>query len=195
MEPEPDALVRCNPVTRELYLIGGLEADTPEWFVPSLRRLEIDEAPITVVIDSVGGDVSAAYTIYDLLRASPCDIVTLSLAEVLSAAIIVVCAGTRRIVLPSTVMMVHAGEHSGNFPRALGEQRARIGWSQWTDDHYLSLLARHSLVGADEWRKRIAGSEHWLLGADAILAEGLADEVYPGSPKLHPVAYEDPGEG
>lgn len=61
-----------------------------------------------VRIASRGGDTDAGLSVYALLRAMPCRVVTIGLGVVESAAIVIFCAGKERVCTPNTRFTLHA---------------------------------------------------------------------------------------
>ena len=68
-------------------------------------------SPIHVVIDSNGGDIYSALSIYDLIKCSPCVVFTIGKRLVMSAAVLLLAGGQKgqRLVYPNTQVMIHGG--------------------------------------------------------------------------------------
>ena len=63
--------------------------------------------PIHVFIDTDGGSLKVALTIYDMLKATKCEIHTYGLSEVCSAGVIIYLAGDKRFAFKHTQFMTH----------------------------------------------------------------------------------------
>lgn len=70
------------------------------------------DAPIHVLIDTDGGNLKTALSIYDMLKTSICPIYTYALSEVSSAGIIIFAAGEKRFCFQHSLFMTHPGSIS-----------------------------------------------------------------------------------
>ena len=96
---------------RSLYLEGVIAQES--WFgdeiTPAAFRSELNAGnqPITVHINSVGGDCVAASQIYTMLMDYPADVTVQIDGLAASAASVVAMAGTKVCMSPTALMMVH----------------------------------------------------------------------------------------
>ena len=69
------------------------------------------EQPITLIIDSTGGDVYSALAIYDQIKCSVAPVITIGKRVVMSAAVLLLAAGEKsfRYIYPNTTVMIHGG--------------------------------------------------------------------------------------
>ena len=96
---------------RSLYLEGVIAQES--WFgdeiTPAAFKSELNagDQPITVHINSVGGDCVAASQIYTMLMDYPADVTVQIDGLAASAASVVAMAGTKVCMSPTALMMVH----------------------------------------------------------------------------------------
>ena len=96
---------------RSLYLEGVIASES--WFgdevTPQIFKDELCEgtSPITVHINSVGGDCIAASQIYTLLMEYPSDVTVQIDGLAASAASVIAMAGTKVCMSPTALMMAH----------------------------------------------------------------------------------------
>tara|TARA_Y100000034_G_scaffold129098_1_gene184926 strand:+ start:13111 stop:13728 length:618 start_codon:yes stop_codon:yes gene_type:complete len=76
--------------------------------VISLNLINPQE-PIHVLIDTDGGNVKTALSLYDIFKASVCPIYTYALSEVSSAGILIFAVGTKRFCFSHSLFMTHPG--------------------------------------------------------------------------------------
>ena len=94
-----------------LYLNGTIAEES--WFeddiTPALFRAELEKcsAPITVYINSPGGDCVAAAQIYTMLMDYPYDVTVKIDGIAASAASVIAMAGTKVLMSPVSMMMIH----------------------------------------------------------------------------------------
>lgn len=94
---------------RTLFVDRSIDYDEVEEIIRGFHLLEAaSDAPITVIINSPGGDVYSGFAIYDLLRSSRCEIITKGYGLIASMASILFLAGTTRFMSPNARYMVHS---------------------------------------------------------------------------------------
>jgi len=100
-------------ITEEIYGTGSSPADTE----PIMRRIaehlllleNNGNAPIHVFIDTEGGSIKTALSLFDLFNSCKSPIYTYGLSEVSSAGILVFLAGSKRYAFSHTQFMSHPG--------------------------------------------------------------------------------------
>lgn len=95
---------------REILLEGGIDRAKAMDTINQLRILaEEGNTPITLLINSPGGDVVSGFAIYDTMHAIPCDVRTICIGEASSMAAIILAGGTKgcRAMLPNSEVMIH----------------------------------------------------------------------------------------
>ena len=114
-EPQPqkkgeDALAERFLKTRTILLSGEVDKDSAERFIRQLLLLEsLSEDPITVLVDSPGGDVDAGYAIFDMIRFVRPSVRIVGMGLVASAAALILLAvpKDRRLGLPNSHYLIH----------------------------------------------------------------------------------------
>ena len=100
-----------DPDARTLYLSGAIAEES--WFeddvTPAAFKSELNagDGPITVWINSPGGDVVAAAQIYNMLMEYKGDVTVHIDGIAASAASVIAMAGTRTLMSPVSTMMIH----------------------------------------------------------------------------------------
>jgi ATP-dependent Clp protease protease subunit len=110
--PRPeDALAERFLKTRTILLAGEIDKESGERFIRQLLLLESlsSEDPITVLIDSPGGDVDAGYAIFDMIRfvAAPVRIIGMGLVASAAALVLLAVPKERRLGLPNSHYLIH----------------------------------------------------------------------------------------
>ncbi len=174
-----------NLATREIFVGGDIGDDFGDWFTSAIRYLEVmNHDPVTIWINTPGGDVQSMFTFHDLVRQSPCKITTIGLGMVCSAGVLMLACGHHRLAGESCILMSHRSTEtiSGN----LEEMEQEIEVARWSERHWASLMDRYTPDAVDgkardqkHWfnlGKKTA--RWWITGGPAIVTEGLADAVY-----------------
>ena len=97
--------------SRTLYLNGVIAEES--WFsdevTPAAFKADLTSGsgPITVWINSVGGDCVAAAQIYNMLMEYPHDVTVKIDGIAASAASVIAMAGTRVLMSPTSLLMIH----------------------------------------------------------------------------------------
>jgi len=115
-EPKPpaprpeDALAERFLKTRTILLSGEIDKESAERLVRQLLLLEsLSEDPITLLIDSPGGDADAGFAIYDMIRfvRPPVRIVGMGLVASAGALVLLAVPKERRLGLPNSHYLIH----------------------------------------------------------------------------------------
>jgi len=96
--------------TRTILLTGAVDKDLSEKVIRHLLLLEsISADPITILIDSPGGDVYAGFSIFDMIRfiKAPVHIVGMGLVASAAALILLAVPKDRRHGLPNSSYLIH----------------------------------------------------------------------------------------
>lgn len=73
-----------------------------------LKMSDISNEPIEIYLSSFGGEMYAGLSIYDAIRACPCDIIIYANGKIMSAGLLVFLSGDIRIASPHTTFMAHS---------------------------------------------------------------------------------------
>lgn len=129
--------------------------------------------PVTVVINSPGGDVGEGFAIYNLLRAHPADVTVQVIGFAASAASIIAMAGDRIEVGKAAAFMIHNA-----WVMAIGNQydlAETVTWLAAFDQSLVGIYADRTGQKPDDlaaWMK----AETWIFGEDAV-SRGFADAL------------------
>jgi ATP-dependent Clp protease protease subunit len=108
-KPE-DALAERFLKTRTVLLTGEVNKELGERVIRQLLLLEsLSDEPITLLIDSPGGDVDAGYAIFDMIRFVRPELRIVGMGLVASAAALILLAvpKERRLGLPNSHYLIH----------------------------------------------------------------------------------------
>ena len=109
-EQMPDPLTEKFLKTRQILLSGEINKDLAEKIVRQLLVLESDnDKPISIFIDSPGGDVDAGFAIFDMIRFIKAPVTLIGMGLIASAAALVLLAVSKdhRVGLPNSHYLIH----------------------------------------------------------------------------------------
>lgn len=153
---------------------------------PAAFREELfaEDGPITLSINSPGGDTIAASQIYTMLREYPYDVTVKITGIAASAASVIAMAGTKVTMSPTSMMMVH-----NPFTIAMGDSAEMRRASQLLDEVKESIINAYELkTGMSRTRlSHMMNDETWM---NAVKAKelGFCDEIL--FPNDQPVAED-----
>ena len=161
---------------REIELSGPIGTDIAMSVIRQLRWLSGQSAgtPITLMINSPGGEVAAGLAIYDTMQALACPINTVCVREASSMAALIFAAGKHRTILPSATVMIHDPLLSGMGGSALSVEETAKRLMQ-TRKRVAEILAKHTGHNVDEVLERTAKDTYFSV-VEAV-QWGLADEI------------------
>ena len=166
-----------EPESRTLYLNGVIAEES--WFsdevTPAAFKADLTSGsgPITVWINSVGGDCVAAAQIYNMLMEYPHDVTVKIDGIAASAASVIAMAGTKVCMSPVAILMIHNPATMAYGDKA--EMEKTIG---------MLSEVKESIINAYEIKSGIArtkiahmmDNETWLNARKAVEL-GFADEI------------------
>jgi ATP-dependent protease ClpP protease subunit len=149
----PDPNYRPN-ASRAVYVQGRIDQQMADRLTPQIIKLQAaSRNPITVFIDSRGGDVAIGELILKLLNASnqdsapPCQIITVVTHRASSAAADLLSAGDYAIAYPESVIFYHGVRQSLVDPVTVEYGSALTDSLRISNDQSAMVLARKT-----EWR-------------------------------------------
>ncbi len=105
--PIEDAFLR----DRKIFLVGEVNDESCNELIKQLLLMESEDntRPITLFINSPGGDVSSGLAVYDTIRLmkSPVTAVVTGIAASMGSIIMLACDSDKRFMLPSSRIMIH----------------------------------------------------------------------------------------
>jgi len=162
---------------RTLFLNGQISDET--WFgdevTPEIFRGELNagKGPVSVWINSPGGDVFAAAQIYNMLMDYPYDVTVMIDGLAASAASVIAMAGTKVQMSPVAMMMIH-----NPATIAIGDTEEMKKAIKMLDEVKESIMNAYEIKsGLSRDRiSRLMDAETWFNAKKAVEL-GFADEI------------------
>lgn len=166
-----------NPDERTLYLEGTIAEES--WFeddvTPAAFKADLiaGNGPITVWINSPGGDCIAASQIYNMLMDYPSDVTVKIDGIAASAASVIAMAGTRVLMSPTSLLMIH-----NPLTVALGDSEEMRKAIQMLDEVKESIINAYEIKTGLSRAKlsHLMDAETWM-NAKKALELGFCDEI------------------
>ena len=162
---------------RTLFLNGEISDET--WFgdevTPGIFRAELEagKGPVSVWINSPGGDVFAAAQIYNMLMDYPYDVTVIIDGLAASAASVIAMAGTTVRMSPVAMMMIH-----NPATVAIGDSEEMKKAVKMLDEVKESIMNAYEIkTGMSRGKiSRLMDAESWFNAKKAVEL-GFADEI------------------
>ena len=169
--------VKNEDATRTLYLEGVIAEES--WFAddvtPAMFKEELfsGDGPITLHINSPGGDCIAASQIYTMLMEYPHEVTVQIDGMAASAASVIAMAGPKVCMSPTSMMMIH-----NPFTAAMGDTEEMRKAIQLLDEVKESIINAYEIKTGQSRTKlsHLMDSETWM-NAWKAKELGFCDEV------------------
>jgi ATP-dependent Clp protease protease subunit len=166
-----------TPDTRTLYLDGVIAEDS--WFeddvTPAAFKSDLlsGTGPITIWINSPGGDCVAAAQIYNMLMEYPGDVTVKIDGIAASAASVIAMAGTRVLMSPVSTMMIH-----NPLTVAIGDSEEMRKAIQMLVEYKESIVNAYEIKTGLSRAKlsHLMDAETWM-NANKAMELGFCDEI------------------
>lgn len=164
---------------RVLELMTSVDAESCAVVIRGLLHLQRQDSttPITLYINSPGGEVQSGLALYDVMQAVSCPIRTVCLGMAASMGALLFIAGDEREILPHSRVMIHdplIGAGAGAGGSALSV-KARADDLMRIRDITAGVIARHSGMSIERVFE-LTASDTYFEAEEAVEA-GLADRV------------------
>lgn len=162
--------------TRTIYIgsATGIDAAAAELAIKGLHILDATSAaPLTVILNTEGGDWTHGLAIYDAIKACRSPVTVRGTGAVMSAGSVIMQAGDHRVLTPSATVMIHYGtdEVSGH-----GKDVQR--WTDKTarDNRFMEDIFLQKMPITRKKLQKLLDFDTIYTAQEAVVA-GLADSV------------------
>ena len=140
---------------------------------------KIEYEPIEMIISSYGGSAADMFSVYDTMRdvRERCEIETMGLGKVMSAAVLLLAAGTKgkRKIGRHCRVMIH-GVISGQHGH-ISDLENEMEEAKWTQGQYIKALAKETNMAQKYIKKLIDKKMNVYLTAQEAVDLGIADII------------------
>jgi len=184
---------------RDVYLIGDIEKDTARACIERLRDLANDNGkPITLFINSAGGNVTDGLAIHDAVRhiisrGIEVTIIVQGMAYSMGSIVLQAASEGRRLAFPHSWIMIHEPAKWAGWQSTSAAAQHLERLKQMQDQIYKILSSR----SGKPLRQIIRDTKRtdFYLDAQSALDYGLIDAIVAGElPEPKPLAVETPKE-
>ena len=158
---------------------SGTDALMAERMVKNLHMLDsLVQAPITIIMNNLGGDVMHGLAIYDAIKDCRSQIAIKVFGHAMSMGSIILQAADERIMSPNSVQMMHYGyfNTAGHAKTAYKQTDENKRIDQWMEKMYLEKI-REKIEDFSPQRLKGMLDHDCFLTAQKSVELGLADKV------------------
>lgn len=158
---------------------SGCDAFMAERMVKNLHILDVlNQEPITIMMNNVGGDEYHCFAIYDAIKACKSRVIIKVVGHAMSAGSIILQAADERIMLPTSRQMIHYGTWGVNDHAKTTQKWAEEGKKidRWLEKMYLEKIREKNPQYKIGRLQRLLDHDTFLTAQESIEL-GLADEV------------------
>lgn len=148
-------------------------------FIMEKNLLPVTKRPkfLTLMINSPGGDLNAAFALIDIMNGSAIPVRTVGIGQIASCGLLTFMSGQKgyRVLTPNTSILSH--QYSWGSYGKEHELFARVREFTLTSDRLLTHYKRCTGLDEKTIKKVLLPSEDVWLDADQAVKYGIADEV------------------
>jgi ATP-dependent Clp protease protease subunit len=162
------------------FLTGDIEEDNIEQCIKWIAYEDLNpkqDKILTLYVNSVGGDLYQAFALIDVMRASPHKIRTIGIGSVMSAAFLIVAAGSRgqRYVAHNTSCMCH--QFSSGTDGKYHDLKAEMKETESLNTKMVEILVAATKQPATYVKKRLLPPTDVYMTAQEMVEHGAADYI------------------
>lgn len=162
---------------REIEITGAIDAGSVSTAIRCLLHLqkEDQQLPITLYINSPGGEVQSGLALYDVMQAVSCPIHTVCLGMAASMAALLFIAGDQREMLLHSRVMIHDPLIGGGIGGSALSVKARADDLMRIRDITAQVISQHTGMNLEEVFELTAKDTYFE--AEEAIANGMADRI------------------
>jgi len=135
---------------------------------------QLSSEPITIRINSYGGDVYAALAVVGRMRHTKCQIITEAHGAVMSAATAILAAGSVRKMSEFSWGLFHEASYSAEGRHT--DVRQQVEQSEREERSWAVFMAKHSAQSVEFWSELVKKGDRYFT-AKQMLDLGVIDEI------------------
>ncbi len=166
---------------RKIFLVGEVNDESCNALIKKLLFMESEDntKPITLFINSPGGEVGSGLAVYDTIRLmkSPVTAVVTGIAASMGSIILLACDSDKRLMLPSSKVMIHdcswgKRDLGGKKPFEIEEELNQL---KGVNERLVSIIAERTGKTTKEIAK-VTQNDAYFTAEEAVKF-GLASKV------------------
>lgn len=160
--------------SREIFAFGEVDIEFSRRLMRDICHLRSlkDRDPITIYLNSVGGDVGLGLGLYDFIQSLKCHVTIIGVGEVASAATLILQAADKRVLTGNSIMMLH-GLTIGT-ENTIDNVETYLKASKLSQASMLTIYSEKSNLTVVSLRNKL--QRDWYITSEEALKLGFIDE-------------------
>lgn len=167
---------------RRIFLTDDIDQSTASALIKGIYLMETKNTTesIELFISSFGGDEYFMFGIYDAIRTVKCPLVTVAIGPCMSAAPLLVAAGSKgeRYATPNAWFMVHEGESNEVGEQRFMSMKAAVKHRDDMIQRWYLLMEKHTKKDAKFWESLCKKVEDSYFDVDKAMEYGIIDKIW-----------------
>lgn len=164
--------------TRAVLIGGEITEEVANSVIAQMQQLHAEDpdAPIRVYVNTIGGDATSAFALYDWMRCLSNPIIGIAYGRCSSAGLPILMGADLRLCTPRCRFFYHevVGGMGVSSNAELAEATKNYTWHQETMKAIL--MERCKKVNKTSWRKHFEGKTSFYFGPDFALEMGIVHD-------------------
>lgn len=132
--------------------------------------------PIILYINTHGGMETEMFALYDTIRCSPCEIITIGIGKVMSAGPLILASGDKRFIYPSTQIMIHEGWADWGSG-GVRDVQVEVDWCKNMNETWCEYMGLRTKQNKEWWFAITDHEPDLYFTAQRAVELGIVDEV------------------
>lgn len=139
--------------------------------------IDYPRVPITIYINTDGGDISAAFSVISAIEASKTPVITVALGKAISAGFLILLAGHHRQCQKYSECLYHQGAGGANGYMKFADWEESSEYFQKTQDRIHEYVLSHTKITREMLDSVYACKHDWHMDAITAYQLGVVDEI------------------
>ena len=160
-----NTLIGDGIIDISLYILKWNKED---YDIPAEQR-----KPIKIFINSDGGDPTVIMNLADMIALSKTPVITIGMGRVYSAAGMLLMAGHKRLIFPSTTVLIHDG--SGGVRGDTAKILDNLEFQRQYEERYCAFVVEHTKISEKVMKQNYR--RDWFMFSEEAVSYGVADKI------------------
>ncbi len=175
----PEELQFYGPETRTLLLAGTIHEKSSSSFISQLLSLVLkdQQAPISIHLNTPGGNLSDGIAIYDALQAVPNLVVATAIGQCASAGLLILSAANVKLSFANTMFFYHPLQSYQHLISSQEQADSLYEMYKTSLERYNNCIREGFGLNKKNWKKHFEDATSKYFYASEAVEIGIIDEI------------------
>jgi len=167
-----------GPSSRAVLIAGQIDDNVVNSVISQMLELQADdpEAPIRVFVNTVGGDASGGFALYDWMRCLTTPVIGITYGLCSSAGLPILMGADLRLATPRTRFFYHEVVYGGSYS-SREESADHMANYDWYQTQMEEILQERAKINKTQWKKLFQNKTSWHFEAEQALALEIVHDL------------------